>query len=100
MTEDVYTLGVWRVLPGRDDEFVAAWRALGAVFRNLDQPPGDGTLVRSVEDPQQYYSFGPWPSIEAVAAMRERPEPAEAIARLAALCEEARPGLFRVVARS
>jgi heme-degrading monooxygenase HmoA len=100
MADEVYTLGVWRVLPGREEEFVEGWRALGAVFRSLDPPPGAGVLVQSVEDPRQYYSFGPWPSIEAVAAMRERPEPAEAIARLAALCEEAKPGLYRVVARS
>jgi len=101
MADDVYTLGVWRVLPSREDEFVDAWRGLGEVFRALPLPPsGEGLLVRSVEDPALFYSFGPWPSLDAVAAMRDRPEPAEAIARLATLCAEAKPACFRVVARA
>src|SRR4051812_40744778 len=101
MAEDVYTLGVWRPLPGREDEFVAAWRAVGAVFAALPEPPsGGGVLLRGVDDPRQFYSFGAWPSAGAVAAMRDHPEAAQAIARVAALCEVARPGMFTVAARA
>lgn len=96
---DVYTHGVWRALPGKEDELVAAWRAVGEVFRALAQPPGEGVLIRSVEDPALFYSFGPWPSAEAVAAMRAEPTAVEALGRLVALCSEAQPGMFRVVAR-
>jgi hypothetical protein len=100
MSDEVWTLGRWRVRPGREEEFVAAWRAVGAAFQALPQPPsGAGTLLRSVEDPALHYSFGPWPSLEAVAAMRATPAAVEAIDALRALCDEATPGAFTVVAR-
>lgn len=40
MEEAVYTLGVWRVKPGQEAAFIAAWKELGAMFKNLPDPPG------------------------------------------------------------
>jgi hypothetical protein len=96
---DFYTLGVWRVREGKESEFVEAWRRLGDYFSNLPNPPGPGTLVQSVDDPRQFYSFGPWGSFDDIVEMRADPDTPGALARLAALCEEAKPGTFRVVAR-
>jgi heme-degrading monooxygenase HmoA len=94
-----YTLALWRVQPGRQDEFVQAWKDLGEVFRGLPDPPGgEGTLLQSVEDPQRFYSFGWWQRLEDVQAMRTNPAAGAAIARLAALCSKAQPGTYRVVA--
>lgn len=98
MAEEIYTLGWWRVKEGSQEEFVAAWAALGRYFRELPDPPGQGTLVQSIDDPQEYYSFGSWPSLEAVGAMRSRPDAAGEIAKLLELCDEGRPGTYRVVA--
>jgi hypothetical protein len=96
---DIYTIGVWRVREGKESEFVEAWKLLGEHFRNLAHPPGPGTLVQSVEDPQQLYSFGPWRSLDDILEMRAHPGTPEALAELAELCEVAKPGVFRVVAR-
>jgi hypothetical protein len=60
MSDEVYTLGAWRVKNGRQREFVEAWLALGQYFASLPHPPGKGTLLQSVDDAQQFYSFGPW----------------------------------------
>ena len=98
MSDEIFTLGVWRVKHGRQQEFIAAWRALGGYFHSLPHPPGQGRLVQSVEDPQQFYSFGPWRSLDDIAEMRSRPETAAEIGKLTELCEEGRPGAFRVVA--
>lgn len=98
MPEQVYTLGAWRVRDGKQGEFVEAWKALGWYFRSLPQPPGEGTLVQSVDDPQQFYSFGPWRTHDDIQAMRSRPETPGEIGKLMELCEEGRPGTFRVVA--
>jgi hypothetical protein len=101
MTETVYTLAMWKVKPGRDAEFVTAWKALGKAFRGLARPPvGDGVLIQSLEDPTVYYSFGPWASAEDIVAMREDPAAQEGIARLIDLCVEAMPGGYRFVAVS
>lgn len=99
MDSDIYTLGVWKVKSGKQDAFVEAWKELGSFFYSLPSPPGPGTLVQSVEDPAQFYSFGPWRSIEDIQAMRANPQAPEMIGKLAALCDVATPGAFRVVAR-
>lgn len=100
MSDAVYTLGVWRVIPGNEAAFVAAWEELGVIFGRLPQPPGKGTLLQSTSDPTLFYSFGPWPDLAAIQAMRDDPEAQEGIARLRALCTESTPGNFRLVAQA
>ena len=97
-SETAYTVGRWVVKEGQEIAFIKAWTDLGAFFLSLDQPPGTGTLVRSASDPRLFYSFGPWPSSEAVSAMRAHPRTPEEIEKVAALCDEAVPGMFSVVA--
>ena len=99
---EIYTLGRWTVLPGKEDEFVATWRELGEFFMSLEHPPpaGSGVLVRSLDDPSLFYSFGPWDDPAHVAEMRAHPDSAAHIGRLTALCSEAVPGGYEVVARA
>ena len=98
MADQPYTLARWRVAPAQEDAFVAAWHELAAVFLALKAPPRWGTLLRSVDDPCLFYSFGPWPSMETIAAMRAHPSAAGAIGRLEALCEQAELGTYLVAA--
>lgn len=98
MSDEVYTLGVWRVKDGKESQFVEAWKGLGVHFRSLSHPPGQGTLLQSLDDPQQFYSFGPWKRLEDIQEMREHPDSPKEIGKLMDLCEEGRPGAFRVVA--
>lgn len=95
-----YTLAEWRVKAGREGDFIVAWKELGEVFARLPDPPGTGTLLRSVSDPDLFYSFGPWRRQEDVAAMRADPDAQAALQRLVELCTEAKPGAFRVVAEA
>lgn len=98
MANEVFTLGAWRVKDGKETEFIEEWRALGRHFGSLGEPPGQGTLVQNVEDPHEFYSFGPWPSLDAVQAMRSHPDTPAVLGKLIALCDEGKPGTFRVVA--
>ena len=100
MESDVYTLGVWKVTPGNQKMFISAWKALGEYFGSLQNPPGPGTLVQSIQDDTVFYSFGPWRSMEDIQAMRSDPGTPGQIAKLAALCDEATPGTYKVVARA
>ena|SRR5215217_4165471 len=96
---EYYTVGVWRAKKGRESDLLERWRAIGDAFNALPVPPaGTGTLVQSVDDPALFYSFGSWPSLEAIAAMREDSDARAAIARMQEICDEMRPGTFRVVA--
>jgi hypothetical protein len=67
-------------------------------FGSLPGPPGPGSLVQSTDNPMLFYSFGPWPSAEAVAAMRANPDTSVAIGGFSALCDKAAPGMFSLVA--
>ena len=99
MDSGVYTLGVWKVKPGKEAEFIEAWKELSGVFRNLPMPPGGkGTLVQSLTDPLLFYSFGEWSSMEAIQAMRRDADAQAGIRKVGELCTEATPGSFRMVA--
>ncbi len=99
MAERVYTLGRFRVREGKEGEFIATWKEVSKVFSQLPLAPGGkGTLVQSLNEPLLFYSFGEWPSLEAVRAMREDAKAQDALRRLGELCSEAAPGSFRVVA--
>jgi hypothetical protein len=98
MAEQPYTLARWFVASGQEAAFIAAWQDLATVFLALKDPPRWGTLLRSVEDPRLFYSFGPWPSMETIAAMRAHPDSTEAIGNLIALCEAAELGTYLVAA--
>src|SRR5512140_2839545 len=101
MAERVYTLGLWRVREGKEGEFIEAWKGLSGLFSQLALPPsGKGTLVQSLNEPLLFYSFGEWPSIESVQAMRQDEKAQAGIQKVAELCTEARPGSFRVVAEA
>ena len=100
MEGDVYTLGVWKVTPGNQEKFILAWKDLGTYFGGLQNPPGPGTLVQSLQDETLFYSFGPWRSLDDIKAMRADPNTPVQIARLAVLCDEATPGAYKVVARA
>jgi hypothetical protein len=67
--DGVYTLGRWVAKAGQEAAFIQAWREFGAFFLSLPEPPGPGTLVQSADNPGLFYSFGRWPSADAVAAM-------------------------------
>ena len=97
---EVYTLGRWLVNDGQDAAFIEAWKELGSYFLSLPEPPGPGpgTLIQSVENPRLFYSFGRWPNAESVAAMRADSRTPNEMERLIALCEEATPGMFRLIA--
>jgi len=97
VSEPIYTHAEWRVLPGREAEFVAAWRALSDTFAALEARPLWGTLLQSEREPSLFYSFGPWRRAEDVAAMRADPAAKAALERVAALCERATPGAYRQV---
>lgn len=96
--DEVYTLGRWLVKPGQEEAFVQAWKELGACFLGLPHPPGVGTLVRSIDNPQLFYSFGPWDSLQDIQAMRADARTPAMLRRLADLCAEAAPGTFKLVA--
>lgn len=93
-----YTLASYRVIPGWEADFIAAWNELAATFSALPRSPYWGTLIRSITDPTLFHSFGPWESAGDVDAMRSNPQAIEAFQMIDALCREMVPGNYQIVA--
>jgi hypothetical protein len=87
MSDTFYTLASWHVKAGQEAEFIRVWQDELAVAFLRANPTATGTLIQSLDDPQQFYSFGPWASLEQMEAARSE----------MALCDAAKPGPFRVV---
>ncbi len=65
----VYTVGIWRVRAGREDEFAAAWRKL-AEDTQVDHPGATALLLRDRDHPGLFISSGPWDSPDQVEQWR------------------------------
>jgi hypothetical protein len=97
----LYTLGMWRVKEGQQADFIAAWQALGDIFRQLPQPPaGKGRLVQSLSDPTLFYSFGPWLTRADMEAMRQDALAQAGLENLRQYCTESQSGAYRTVAEA
>jgi quinol monooxygenase YgiN len=67
---EVYTSGEWIAKPGKEAEFVQAWRDLAEW--TIREVPGASRvqLLRDTGDPRRFRSIGPWESPETVASWR------------------------------
>jgi heme-degrading monooxygenase HmoA len=65
----VYTLGIWLVKPGREDDFVQAWRDL-AIRTQAEFPEAKAVLMRDRDVRNRFISTGPWESPEQVERWR------------------------------
>ncbi|HYY76020.1 MAG TPA: antibiotic biosynthesis monooxygenase family protein [Gaiellaceae bacterium] len=88
---DVWTHGTWTVRPGREDDFVRAWRELARRATSELDFAGRPTLLRDRETPNVFVSFGPWPSIEDVNRFRSSTVFRESVAAMEDLLESFEP---------
>jgi quinol monooxygenase YgiN len=65
----VYTLGIWMVKPGRENDFVQAWRDIARKTQE-DFPGGKAVLMHDRDVPNRFISTGPWESLEQIEQWR------------------------------
>jgi quinol monooxygenase YgiN len=65
----VYTLGIWLVHPGRENDFVQAWRDIARKTQE-DFPGGKAVLMHDRDVPNRFISTGPWESLEQIEQWR------------------------------
>jgi heme-degrading monooxygenase HmoA len=65
----VFTLGVWTVKNGREDDFVRSWRDLAERTKD-DFPEATATLLRDRDQQNRFVSFGPWESLVQIEQWR------------------------------
>ena len=65
----VYTLGVWTVKDGREQDFIDAWHAMAAATAT-DFPGASAMLLRDRDTPSVFISSLPWESLDQIEAWR------------------------------
>ena len=93
---ETYTSGMWRVKPGREEDFVAAWTDF---VKWASEQPGSGTfrLVRDVDDPACYMSFAPWESFETQRHWKQTDEFATRMHRVREHVDSFEPSTYELV---
>jgi quinol monooxygenase YgiN len=81
----IWTHGVWTVTPGREEEFVAAWREMARDALAEFTPSSEPHLLRDRERPNVFRSFGEWDDAETVERFRAHIRPH--LERIGALTE-------------
>ncbi len=93
----VYSHGTWIVKPGQEDEFVKRW--LEAADWTIENFPGArGTLVRDLDEPNRFISFGPWPSAEHVERWRGTAEFRRWVEHIQETLDSSEPRTLQLVA--
>jgi heme-degrading monooxygenase HmoA len=93
---ELVTTGVWRVNPGQETEFVAAWTRFAEWAAGR---PGAGTLRlgRDAADPSRFVSFAAWLDSSSVRAWKSSPEFREGIAQVLQYVDGFEPAELDVV---
>ncbi len=81
-----YSHTTWLVKRGQEDEFIRRW----AEFADWSQAEGltaQATLLRDVDEPRRFVSFGPWETLATIRRWRALPGYTEHAARLADVLE-------------
>jgi quinol monooxygenase YgiN len=96
--EQHYSHTTWRVKPGQEDEFVRRWTEWAEWSRRqgLD---AQALLLRDLDSPGTFVSFGPWTSVGAVRNWRALEGYQERVARLREVVDEFEPRTLQVTAR-
>jgi heme-degrading monooxygenase HmoA len=94
---DLYTVGIWIVKPGKEDEFVKAWSALAEWTKSTFEGAGSATLLRDQGQPNRFVSFGPWRSEADIAQWRSSDRFRDGVSAVRPLLEEFQPGTFTAV---
>jgi heme-degrading monooxygenase HmoA len=94
-----FTHTTWYVKPGREEEFVSRWQEW-AEWSRKQGLRAQARLLRDVEQPSTFVSFGPWETLGAVRAWRAESGYHERVARLQEVVERFEPKTLEEVASS
>lgn len=69
-----YTSGDWKTKPGKEREFIAAWKELAIWATEEHDPDGWGKLLRNTEDPTHFVSVAEWRDARTIEVWRSTEE--------------------------
>lgn len=87
----LFSMAVWDVKKGMEDEFVEAWRSFAEWTSRNRQGALGVHLLRERTFTQRFVTIGPWEDLESLKAWRETDEFLEFFDRAKQLCTDIRP---------
>lgn len=93
-----YTVGVWTVKPGNEQEFIDEWNSFARWTSESNISPYPGILLQDGANPLRFFSFGAWPDDRTIQAWRSTPEFQAFAEKARVLCEAFQPHTMRLVA--
>jgi heme-degrading monooxygenase HmoA len=96
--DDNYSLTIWIVKAGHEEEFVARWADFAA-WSAAEGLRARAQLLRDVDEPTRFISFGPWETLESIRRWRTLSGFQEQIARLSEVVERFEPHTLELVAQ-
>jgi heme-degrading monooxygenase HmoA len=94
--EPHYSLTTWIVRPGNEDEFVRRWTEF-AEWSAAEGLAASAKLLRDVDDPSRFISFGPWETLEAIRRWRTLEGFQSHVAALSEVVEDFEPRTLELV---
>ncbi len=91
--EPHYSLTTWTVQPGNEDEFARRWAAF-AEWSSAEGLAASAKLLRDVDDPKRFVSFGPWETLEAIRRWRALEGFQQHVQALSEVVEDFEPRTF------
>ncbi|MGH2488526.1 MAG: antibiotic biosynthesis monooxygenase family protein [Candidatus Limnocylindria bacterium] len=92
-----YSSGVWIAKPGREAEFVAAWREFAEWSLATIGGGRWAKLLRDRAQANRFVSIGPWDSLERIEAWRSHPGFGERVGRMRDMIESLEPSTLEAV---
>lgn len=87
-----YSVTVWVVKPGHEDDFVRAWRELAEhTQRHMVGRKEPTHLLRDRDQPNRFITMAPWDSAATLRAWRAGPEFSQRVAEMRTFLEEFTP---------
>ena len=94
----VYTLGIWKVQAGRENDFVRAWSEM-ANNTKADFTESVATLLQDMDEPRTFISFGPWESLEQIEQWRSSDTFKNGVGSIRSLLDDFAPHTMQIAAR-
>jgi heme-degrading monooxygenase HmoA len=99
-SKDIYTLGIWTVKPGHEQEFIRTWTEFANWTDKNISGPGKAYLLQDEKNPLRFISFGPWDHEKSIQGWRESVEFKNFSAKIRDLCDDFQPNTLKVVSTS
>jgi heme-degrading monooxygenase HmoA len=96
VAREPYTHTTWVVKPGQEEAFVERW-AEWAEWARSEGFRAQALLLRDLDRPRTFVSFGPWESVAAVRHWRGSPGYQERVSRLHDVLESFEPRTLEAV---